>query len=250
MSTEFLGSIQHWRGPCPHCGTVVQFDKTEAWIGPWAWQLQNQPGLPIQPAFAVKTRRGVEDSQVYVSSGACPSCNQTVISMTRIDGTRQEPTRRWWFAWPEGVARAPVSTAVPAQIATDYREAVAVLPASASASAALARRCLQALLRVQGHNQHKLVDQITSVIPSLPRYLQHDIDVIRVIGNNAAHPSSSEVAHAVEDVLPGEAEWSIEIIEELLDFFYARPEESSRRRAALNARLVEQGKKPLPDPRS
>lgn len=245
MTDEFTGALQHWRGPCPHCGTVVKFESCEGYAGPWAWSLQGTPALPGAAMFAVKAHRREDGAQVWVVSATCPSCERAVISMTHIEGPRESSTRRAWFAWPEGVSRAPVSTAVPARIAMDYREAVAVLPASPSASAALSRRCLQGMLRAQGFEQKSLADQIAAAIPTLPKYLQHDVDVIRVIGNNAAHPSHSDVAHAIVDVEPGEAEWSVELIEELLDFYYTRPEDSARRKKALNERLIAQGKKPL-----
>jgi len=52
---------------------------------------------------------------------------------------------------PVGSNRDPVSPEVRKTIAVDYVEACQVLPLSAKASAALARRCLQAMLHAHGY---------------------------------------------------------------------------------------------------
>src|SRR5262249_50711768 len=57
----------------------------------------------------------------------------------------------WRQVHPVGSNRGPVSPEVPKPIAADYVEACQVLPLSAKASAALARRCLQAMLHAHGY---------------------------------------------------------------------------------------------------
>jgi len=68
---------------------------------------------------------------------------------------------------------------------------------------------------------------------------------VRLIGNFAAHPVKSQKSGEILDVEPGEAEWTLDVLEELFDFYFVQPAKLQAKRAALNAKLVEAGKKPL-----
>jgi hypothetical protein len=46
----------------------------------------------------------------------------------------------------------------------------------------------------------------------------------------------------------GEAEWLLEVLEELFGFYYIAPARAAVRRAALNQKLAELGKPPLKQP--
>ena len=149
---------------------------------------------------------------------------------------------------PKGSGRAPCPQDVPAQIAEDYKEACLVLADSPKASAALSRRCLQNLLRdaakvKPGH----LVDEIQQVLDSgqLPTHLAQSIDAIRNTGNFAAHPIKSQTTGAIVPVEPGEAEWNLDVLESLFDFYYVQPKVIHEKRAALDRKLTEAGKAPL-----
>ena len=123
-----------------------------------------------------------------------------------------------------------------------------VLPDSAKAAAALGRRCLQNILRdfvkVKAGN---LADEIQQVVDSgkLPSDLSESIDAIRNYGNFAAHPMKSEHSGEILDVLPGEAEWTIEVLEELFDFYFVRPAQRKKKREALDQKLKDAGKPPM-----
>ena len=73
--------------------------------------------------------------------------------------------------WPDATER-PVPPEVEAEspeVAADFHEAVAVFPKSKKASAALARRCLQAVLVSKaGAKARDLAAQIDEVLSSLP----------------------------------------------------------------------------------
>ena len=120
----------------------------------------------------------------------------------------------------------------------EYNEAALVLPVSPKASAALSRRCLQMLLVRQGaHPGKRLADQIDQLTGSLPAYLEPFVHHIRKLGNVAAHPQQDRTTAEVVDVEPDEAEWMLELLEQLLDHYYAKPAEADKRRAELDARL-------------
>jgi hypothetical protein len=141
-----------------------------------------------------------------------------------------------------------VPTDVPAPIAQDYIEACSVLPVSAKASAALSRRCLQHILRSHGYKARDLASEIdlllneTDPLKALPMRLRETIDAIRNFGNFAAHPNENKTTLEIIDVEPHEAEWCLEVIEELFEHFYMGPAIAAAKKAALNAKLASGGK--------
>ena len=119
----------------------------------------------------------------------------------------------------------------------DYREACLVLADSPKASAALSRRCLQHILREKaGVRQGNLYNEIQEVLSSnsLPSDIAESIDLIRNIGNFAAHPTKSESSGEIVPVEPGEAEWCLDVIEMLYDFYFVRPDTNKKKREAIN----------------
>lgn len=148
--------------------------------------------------------------------------------------------------WSVKTSRSPIPREVPSHIAQDYREAVLVLPISPKASAALSRRCLQSVLREVGQTRAKdLADQIKEVLPHLPSRIADNLDVVRVIGNFAAHPLKSQATGIILDVEVGEADWNLDVLDTLFDYYYLRPELERKKREALNQKLKEAGKPPL-----
>jgi hypothetical protein len=149
---------------------------------------------------------------------------------------------------PVGISRSPVPIEVSLQIASDYIEACNVLPYSPKASAALSRRCLQNLLvEKAGVVKKDLADQIQEVMESkqLPSWVASDMDAIRNVGNYAAHPKKSKSTGEIVDVEPHEAEWNLDVLELLFDFYYVQPELSKKKRDALNEKLSDIGKPPM-----
>ena len=79
---------------------------------------------------------------------------------------------------------------------------------------------------------------------TLPSDLAEQLDAVRHIGNFAAHPEKSEHTGEILDVEPQEAEWNLDVLEELFDFVFVRPVRTAARKAALNEKLAEVGKRP------
>jgi hypothetical protein len=134
---------------------------------------------------------------------------------------------------------------VPPPFSTDWKEACLVFTDSPKASAALSRRCLQqVLVEKAGVKKRDLYDQIQDVLDAkvLPSHLAEAIDSVRAVGNFAAHPIKSQSSGAVVEVEPGEAEWNLDTLEGLFDFFFVQPERLRRKRAALEAKLKDAGK--------
>jgi hypothetical protein len=173
----------------------------------------------------------------------CPNCGKATMRMT-IES--KDHTARYMQIYPLTSQRPPVPVEVPTKIAKMYEEAGLVLPLSEEASAALSRRCLQAVLVDAGKATKKdLIDQIDEVLPKLPSYLQTQVDAIRNIGNFASHPNKSRVSGEIIEVERGEAEWNLDVLETLFDFYYVQPANIAAKRKALDKKLGEIGKPPM-----
>jgi len=147
--------------------------------------------------------------------------------------------------WPKGSTRAPVPECVTKEFADDYHEACLVLSDSPKASAALSRRCLQHLLREKGGvKKANLEKEILEILArnNLPSHLAASLDAVRQIGNFAAHPIKSSSTGEIVEVECGEAEWNLEVIESLFDFYFVQPEIIRKKKNALNVKLKDAGK--------
>lgn len=156
------------------------------------------------------------------------------------------PMTKELLVWPRGATRGPIPQEVPAEIALDYREATEVLAISPKASAALARRCLQNVLRQNGIRERDLAKEIDTFLarPDIPGDLKDTIDAIRNFGNFSAHPITDVTTLQIIDVEEHEAEWCLDILDALFEHFYVRPAKAAALKAALNAKLANAGKPP------
>jgi hypothetical protein len=186
----------------------------------------------------------------------CPSCNKMNLFLVNGDvgsGSRgtfiiEHSIKSKIAIRPFGSNRPPCPYEVPENISSDYKEACLVFPFSSKASAALSRRCLQNLLRDAAKvKPSDLSKEIQEVIDSgkLPSQLADSIDAIRNIGNFASHPVKSKSTGEIVDVEPEEAEWNLDVLESLFDFYYVQPAKVVKKREALNAKLSEAGKPPM-----
>ena len=176
----------------------------------------------------------------------CPSCKRLIIKLEILrSGGGEYLSPQEYLVRPKTISRAPLAPEVPPEFTNDYNEACLVLADSPKASAALSRRCLQNLLREKAETTKKdLSVQIQEVIDSkkLPSYLSEDLDAVRNIGNFAAHPIKSTATGEIIEVEPGEAEWNLNILEQLFDFYLVQPEISRKKRENLNKKLKDAGK--------
>lgn len=182
----------------------------------------------------------------------CPSCKRIVVKLS-CDRTAYPLTAGpdevivkpefvdtiySFFVWPrELVRRFSELDQVPEQYRKDYEEAVAVLPSSARASAALSRRCLQNLLRnVAKVRRGKLADEIGEFVNrtrGLSPVTAEEMQELRELGNLALHPDKVEALLPVD---AQEAEWMLDTLESLFEFFFVAPKLRDERKARLNKR--------------
>jgi Domain of unknown function (DUF4145) len=222
---------------CPHCNTGIHqgFAVSTVVSAPAPLSLDKQPLAPALTWSLYHQR--------------CPECHRSVI-LLHLD------TSGMWSGWkdlhfmayPRSHSR-PIAKEIPDPYRQDFSEACTVLADSPKASAALSRRCLQAILKDKlGATKKNLYEQIEEVIATgkLPPHIENGLHDVRNIGNFAAHPMKSTTTGAIVDVEPGEAEWNLEVVEMLFDFCFVQPALFAERKAALDKKLkdIGKGKKP------
>src|SRR5712692_647065 len=147
--------------------------------------------------FLVETQVMSKDGETLAPQGSwnfyhlrCPECHEAVIYLQHIVDGRISQGQ--FMAYPKGYSR-PVSPEVVEPYKSDFVEACRVLLDSPKASAALSRRCLQAVLKDKaGARKRDLADQIDEVIGSgVPSYIAEGLHAVRNIGNFAAPPLKS-----------------------------------------------------------
>lgn len=217
---------------CPHCS--IHFHDN------WRQSLMDRNGEYLPEDF------GPQKGYWAYRSAYCPGCRNYSIEVAVV--TNSVAIAPWQQVYPIGANRGPVPTEIPDDVAQDYIEACNVLPISAKASAALSRRCLQTMLHANGYRSRDLSKEIDALLDetdpkkALPHKLRETVDAIRNFGNFSAHPIDDKTTLQVIEVEAHEAEWCLEVIEELFDHFYVGPAAAAAKKAALNAKLVAGGK--------
>jgi len=222
-------------GKCPHCQHIVYFDNPRRFFN----------GVNPHPIHLITIS---EDEQEVISvySSECPNCKRPIV-VAKIEIGQKPPVYR--LVHPFNVVRT-VPPEVPKEIREDFLEAAAVLPISEKASAALSRRCLQNLLTDRGYKEDNLNEQIKKALKDLPPRIGENLDAVRVIGNFAAHPMKYKETGLIVGVEPEEANWTLDVLEELFEYFYVQPKKAEEKRKKLEEKLKALRKPALKKPSS
>ncbi len=213
--------VSNQKGTCPHCKTPNRFE-----------DVKERSGGRISHFGNFMLITGTEDKIKQLRSCRCAECGEIILFFDEK------------MIHPLGAVRNSAPKEIPENIAKDFNEASLVEPLSSKASAALARRCLQNMLREKGVTEKNLFDEIGEAMQTLPSHLSDAIDAIRNIGNFAAHPMKSTNSGEIIDIEEGETEWTLDVLEQLFDFYYVQPAITQVKKAALDAKLNSAGKPP------
>lgn len=224
---------------CPHCHLHVE---------------------PHSSETSIRPPRGFGSGVFAVLCFECPVCQNPWLWLAQGQSQQKNSPDKISYVctwnenfqpiFPDTGGQVPAALEVPGEFAVDFNEACRVLPVSAKASAAMARRCLQAVLGKQGYKQHNLVQQIDAFINETrpdciaPLSLREQVDAIRQFGNFSAHPMSDASTLQVIDVEPEEAKWCLDVLRGLFEFYYVEPKKAKQRVNQLNNKLTA-AKKPL-----
>lgn len=172
-------SSQEWR--CPSCGLLTQLtaDRVQGAV----FALPNTPGTPGRA--------------LRILTIVCPNhlCGQLEVTATMhalgqdASGaqTPMDPPLRRWEMLP-GPGGKELPDYVPELVGREYAEATQILAISPSASAVLARRCLQAIVRdFWGVKGNYLADELELIRDKVDQETWEAIDAVRRAGNIARH---------------------------------------------------------------
>ncbi|WP_369831561.1 DUF4145 domain-containing protein [Brevundimonas sp. MYb52] len=154
-----------------------------------------------------------------------------MLPYTRVQGAYAPSKDKGPLVWrrliPEGSSR-PIPSYVPSAIRQDYAEACLIRDLSPKASATLARRCLQGMIRdfgqVKPSTLFKEIGALEKAVEegNAPRGVSVDsieaLTALRKVGNIGAHMEAD--VNVIVDVDPEEAQVLIELIESLIDDWY------------------------------
>lgn len=221
-----------------------------------------------RPQTATNDNRDVNSSYLSLGKGAptigsylsairClnPDCGQVTVDVTvgpwrrEVDGCLyphfEAPALYQRRIMPEGKAK-PQPDYIPRAIRDDYREACLIRELSPKASATLARRCLQGMIRdfaKPNTKSDRLFDEIKALElaiedGSAPREVSVDsvaaLTAVRKVGNIGAHMEAD--VDVIVDVDADEAQILIELIESLLQDWYVE-RHKRQQRFALTTQL-------------
>jgi hypothetical protein len=220
---------------CPHCNTGIYqgFQTFQVVTAPVVLNLAKQAMAP-EITWTLLHQR-------------CPECHDSIILLARktISIAWSDWQDFTFMAYPRSRTR-PIAKQVPDPYRQDFFEASTVPADSPKASAALSRRCLQAILKDKlGATKKDLYDQIEEVIAldKLPSHIAEGLHDVRKIGNIAAHSMKSTSTGTIVDVEPGEADGNLDVLESLFDFCFVGPALAAERKAALDKKLKDASKK-------
>lgn len=170
-----------------------------------------------------------------------PDCREFTLKVSLFESQLISNDHRLYYAngdllnsWklrPQSFAR-PLPDYIPQAIKKDYEEACLILNLSPKASATLARRCLQGMIRdfwqVKEPNLYKEIEAIKDRISPEVR---DSIDVIRQLGNIGAHMEKD--INQIIEVDENEASLLIGLIEMLIEEWYVNRHNRQQRLAQI-----------------
>ena len=167
-----------------------------------------------------------------------------------FSGSFPLPQMKTWTVYPLAGATHPLDPVVPDQYRNDFDEAHGILARSPRMSAVLSRRILADLLeQYAGKTQYNLADRIDSFVKdtSHPVGIRENLQHLRELGDFSAHTKKNDQAEVIP-VDSTEAEWTLVIVERLLDYFAIGPAKDAAMRAKVDEKIKAAGRKPIEPP--
>lgn len=162
-----------------------------------------------------------------------PDCKKTTLSVELWAIQSKYPynklcSKKKWQLLPQSIAQS-FPDYIPKALLDDYNEACLIKDLSPKASASLARRCLQGIIRDFWSDKVKpgrLANEIEQVKDEVDTMTWEAIDAVRSVGNIGAHMEKD--VNLIVDIEPNEAKLLIQLIETLLrDWYIAREQRKS-----------------------
>lgn len=213
---------------CRYCGHQTTATDPHIFESLVEIDLQDDPSLDRVYLFIEAVTCPNEDCQKMTLKASLVNeiWNQTIMS--HVYSSHYE-----WQLLPESEAKV-LPDYVPVQIQEDYYEACRIRDLSPKASATLARRCLQGMIRdFHGISKGTLNEEIKVLEEVVDPDTWASIDAIRSVGNIGAHMERD--INVIVEVDPEEAQLLIGLIEQLVDDWYVDRENRRLRSESLKA---------------
>lgn len=211
--------MENFSWTCPFCNQPVTITKED-----------------IRDGSSILAIENAEREQMLTSRFiVCPNpdCKRFALEVklgkaTWYSGTwhQGKPIKAWQLI-PQSKAQS-FPDYIPKAIKDDYNEACLIKDLSPKASASLARRCLQGIIRdFWGVKGDSLKEEIGLIKNKVEKLTWDAIEAVRKVGNIGAHMEKD--VNLIVDIEPNEAELLINLIETVLkDWYIARHERESR----------------------
>lgn len=204
--------------------------------------------------------QSVNLGRTQIESWDCPHCHEATVFVAQL---KMKPNPSVTPNGLVGVSLAPGERKqvipahtkaprkfgnAPPDVLRLYSAACELVTVYLPAAGAVARKCLEAILRRAGYEQSTIAQQVEALAKEESREKQVSVrlvarlGVLREFGNFAAHEISSPTTGEVIDVEPGEVDLCLVIIEELIDELYERPALDAAEMAAVAERMRQAGK--------
>ena len=217
---------------CPHCERAVTITDERRSSNAHTLRIENAEG-----------RRTLDSTFIVCPNPDCQKFTLTVelfaSKETNYHEQRTKHIARWHLI-PSAFGKN-FPEYIPEAIRADYREACAIKALSPKASATLARRCLQGMLRDYWDvKPGRLVDEINQIQEKVDPLAWAAIEAVRKLGNIGAHMEKD--ISMIVDVDPNEAELLIGLIERLFeDWYIARKRRETDMTSLINAAAAKTG---------
>lgn len=172
----------------------------------------------------------------------CPNtaCRKLSIDAHLFESTHDGNTGDLITKWqliPEANAK-PFPEYIPKQLRDDYYESCLIQDKSPKASATLARRCLQGIIRdFWGFKKKNLFEEIAALEEKVDSITWEAIDSVRKVGNIGAHMEKD--VSIIIDVEPDEAGLLIWLIETLFEEWYIEKHNREEKMKKISAMAKE-----------
>lgn len=143
--------------------------------------------------------------------------------------------KKQWQLIPESNAK-PFPNYISPQILADYKEACLIKNLSPKASATLARRCLQGMIRDFWKIKKSTLKQEIDALENLEKITQESLDAIKAVkdvGNIGAHMERD--INLIIEIEPEEADLLIGLIETLFEDWYIARHDRQQRLSKVTA---------------
>lgn len=212
---------------CPYCGrhtTITDPNKFSNWF---PIHIQDSVLGPCGFGIIAVTCPNTECKKMALNARLSGSLYRNYPYSDHVEQERIQS----WKLLPESSANV-LPDYIPTPIQEDYYEACRIRDLSPKASATLARRCLQGMIRdFHGISKATLFEEIKELEDKVEQDVWESIDAVREVGNIGAHMKKD--INIIVDVEPKEAQLLIGLIEQLVDEWYVSREDRKKRAQSL-----------------